>query len=374
MKRPLSFTRYLISNAKMSIAMTFALSLSVMMILIFQTITFAVSESGRIGDVTVVEHLTKVYPGNVSDMPKEVKEKLENDSTVANAIPVRMENMDYHHIFGTCNTQAFFVSPTYLSGLMEQLNFTLYQGRLPKEGAKEILLSEKLAANKGLKLGDQIGKAVNANEKLPGSYTIVGIIKGPSMLGLGFLESSEALEVEALLLIPKSDQLTNMNRMIRSISEEQVGFWDIDKANVNYEASENTLNTIFGVLSMSILFVMAFAAGNASYSHYFSRRYEFGLLQSMGYTRRQILTRVTKEIVFLNLFSLFLGFLLGFILIVIMKVTIFDPKGYPFVYLQTDGLLKATSILLCTTLFGLIPAGWLLSKVNPMIIIEKFEG
>lgn len=374
MTRPLSFKRYIISNAKMSIAMTVALSLSVMMILVFQTITFAVTESGRIGDVSVVEHLTKVYPGKFSNMPKELKEKLEYDRSVAEVIPVHIEDMDYHHIFGTCNTQVFFVSPANLDLLMEQLKFTLYQGRLPLVGAKEILLSEKLADNKGLKIGDQIGKAVNAREKLPGSYKIVGIIKGTSMLGLGFLDPSKALDVEALLMIPKPGQLTDMNRMIRSIPKDQLGFWDIDKAIVNYEASENTLNTIFGVLSMSILFVMAFAAGNASYSHYFSRRYEFGLLQSMGYTRRQILIRVTKEIVLLNLFSLFLGFLLGLFTIIIMKVTVFDPKGYPFVYLQTDGLLKATSILLCTTLFGLIPAGWLLSKVNPMIIIEKFEG
>lgn len=353
--------------------MTLAISLSVFMIIIFQTLTYTVLEGGRLGDVVVVQHLTKIYPGDLGKISELTMEKIKHSEAVERVIPMNAENMLYHHFFATANTQIFFVSDQDITYVIEKLGLKLSGGRLPEIGKNEIVIESKMLKNKNLKIGDFIGKEVDTSENLPGKYQIVGILEGSSMTGLISVEESKIAELSSALVVPKAGKLEEANEWISSIPKEELSSWTLSKALVNYHNNATTLNTIFGILSIAIIFVMSFASGNASYALYFSRRYEFGILQSIGYTRTQILFRVGREILFLNLLGFITGLVIGIGTELILNVTYFEAHGYPFLLIQPDGLIKAITIPLCTSLFGLIPAGWLLSKIDPMTVVEKFE-
>lgn len=371
--KPLAFTTYFQNNRRRSLTMTLALSLSVFMILIIQTVTYSVLEGGRLGDAAVVEQLSKIYPSDSKEIPKEVMDNIRNDPSVERVIAMNSADLAYHHFFGSSNTQVFFVPDQDITYVLDKLGLKLTEGRMPKAGTKEILMESKFAKNKNKKIGDFIGKAVDSTEKIPGKYEVVGILEGYSMIGLVSVEEDQISQLTYALVIPRSGKLEQMNQYISNIPRNYLSSWTLDKAQDNYNNNANFLNSIFGILSIAIIFVMSFASGNASYALYFSRRYEFGLLYSIGFTRGQILLRVAKEIFLLNLLGFICGIVLGIGTELILNACYFEAHGYAFLLIQPNGLIKAITIPFCTAIFGLIPAGWILSKIDPMTVVEKYE-
>lgn len=371
--KPLSFTKYYRNNMKGSLALTLALVLSVFMIIIFQMVIFGVNEPSRLGDLGVSEYMTRAYPGDKGIIDNSIIEKIKKNPALERIIPMYQQDMDYSHFFGTCNVNIYFIRYSDMDYVLKKLGLTLIKGRMPVPGRKEILLDSRIANNKNKELGDYIGKEDDPKEKMPGKYKIVGILNGGCILGLSPVDDNQTGMLRHLLIAPKDGKIDMLNMDFEGISTDKAYFWTKKKAEDNYNKTSKSLNTIFGVMSIAVVFVMSFAAGNSSYAQYFARRFEFGVLQSIGYTKASVLLRAAKEIALLN----FIGFTGGLILslgtgIVLQKV-FFEPHGYPFMLLQSGGIIKAITIPICTILFGLIPAGWLLSKIDPMTVIEKFE-
>jgi hypothetical protein len=371
--RPLSFLKYYSNNKKASLAMTLALVLSVFMIIIFQMVIYAVNEPARLGDEGIADYMTQVYPGDKGAIDKSTAEEIRKTPEIERIIPVNIQDVDYNHFFGTCNIHLCFIRNNDMRYIMKKLGLKLVEGRMPVPGKREILFDTRLVNNKNKKLGDFIGKEVDSKEKIPGKYKIVGILEGNCILGLSPINDRDLAGLNCLLLAPRDGQLEMLNAELSNISREKAHFWTKQLSDDNYNKTSKSLNTIFGVMSLAIIFVMAFASGNSSYAQYFSRRYEFGILQSIGYTRAQILLRAAKEVALLNIIGTSLGILLGFGAGIILDKVFFEPHGYPFNLMQYDGLVKALTIPICTALFGLIPAGWLLSRIDPMLVVEKFE-
>lgn len=336
-------------------------------------IIFAVNEPARLGDLKVVDQLTRVFPGDKGVIANDIITQFEKNPFTEKIIPINSYGMEYSHFFGICMINVYFMENHDMNFIMEKLNLKLIKGRMPVPGKDEILLDWKIANNKNKKLGDFIGKEVDVKEKMPGKYKIVGIINGDCIVGLSPVGDNQVSDLKYLMVTPKAHEIDKLNADFKNTPHEKAYFWKKDMSMDNYKKNSDTLNIIFGTMSIAIIFVMAFASGNSSYAQYFSRRHEFGILQSLGYTRGEILLRAAKEIVLLNLVGFMGGILLGITAGLVLNKVFFIPHGYPFRLMQPDGMIKAITIPICTALFGLIPAAWLLSKIDPMLVIEKFE-
>lgn len=371
--KPLSFIKYFNNNMKRSLVIMVALILSIFMIIIFQMVIYSVTEAGRLGDVGVSDYVTKVFPKAEGRIDESVVKDMQSNPEVEKIMLMNQQDMDYNHFFGACNIGVFSVRDVNVKYVLDKLGLKLKEGRMPIAGKNEILLDWRLVNNKNKKLGDYIGKELNQQEKLPGKYKIVGTLEGKCIIGLIPLEENKALSLNSLFIFPKYGQLKEINQEIKKVSLDKATFWSKEKADNNYNVTQKSINNLFGIMSMAIIFVMSFASGNSSYAQYFSRRHEFGILQSIGYTRGEILLRTAKEMALLNLIGLAGGIILGLITGLILDQVFFIPHGYPFILIQPDGLIEVFTIPLCTALFGLIPVGWLLSKIDPMTVIEKNE-
>ncbi|MBC8061657.1 MAG: ABC transporter permease [Clostridiaceae bacterium] len=371
--KPLSFIKYFHNNVKKSLVIMLALILSIFMIIIFQMVMFAVNEPARIADVEVSNYATKIFEGKSGKIDAGVIKQMQENEKVERFIPTSEQDMDYNHLFGTCNISVFSIRESDIKYVLEKLGLKLREGRMPVVGKNEILLDWRLANNKNKKIGNFIGKEINLQEKLTGKYKIVGILEGKSIIGVIPTWESQELSMNKLLVFPKEGQLEKINEEFSKVTAEKAYFWTKEKAEDNYTKNEKSLKDMFGIMSIAVILVMSFASGNSSYAQYFSRRNEFALLQSIGYTRGQILLRAAKEIALLNLVGLAAGVTLGFVAGLILDRTFFIPNGYPFVLMQSNGMIEALTIPLCTALFGLIPAGWLLSTIDPMTVVEKSE-
>lgn len=371
--KPLSFMKYFKSNFRKSAAITAALVLSVFLIIVFRMVTFSVTEATRLADVALFADMSSVMPGEVGKLDEGVIEQIKGMSAVDRIVPVLGRHTDYNHFFGTSDAFVFTLRNADIGYVLKKKGLKLAEGRMPKPGENEILLERKLANNKGKKLGDFIGMEVDPSEKLPGKYRIVGLLDGNCIVGFIPMDDSQASQLLNLMVYPKDGQLSEMNSELAGLPAKKVNKWTIREANDDYIGNARTLNTIFEISAFAVIFIMSFASGNSSYAQYFARRYEFGVLQSIGYTKSQILLRAAREIGFFNLFGFIGGALFSIAAGMVLEVAFFEPHGYAFRLIQPEGVLIALTVPVCTALFGLIPAGWLLSRISPMTVIEKFE-
>lgn len=353
--------------------MILSLTLSVFLIYAFKTVVFAVNEASMQGDVVSMQNMTFVLAGSSGAIAPDIVEQIKSNPDVERAFPVVSQHTQYYHFFGMAEILVSFMRGEDIPYAVQRKGLTLASGRMPEPGKNEIVLSRKLADNRGKKIGDYIGKEVDPSDSLQGKLKIVGLLDGDSLLGLSAVDESQASALPNLMVFPRDGKLESFNAWIESISSEKAQYWDKRKAGENYENSSNTLNAIFAILSLAIVIVMAFASANSSYAHYFSRRYEFGMLQSIGYTKAQILSRAAREIGVVNLAGLAGGLALSLVAGCILGKAFFDPHGYIFRLIQPDGLLAELAVPFSTALLGLIPAGWMLSRVGPMTVVEKFE-
>lgn len=370
--KPLSTKKYFINNLNKSIGMILALGLSIFLVLTSQMIFYSVVEGPRLGSA-FTDYSTVVYPGENGSLDIEFHNQLEGRAEVERILNIYESNTDYYHFFGAANIKMFYIDGNDLEYLMEKLDLKLQEGRMPVPGENEILMDSRIARNKNLKVGDYFGKDVNSREKVFGKYQVVGIIKGPCLFGVCSLESNEIPDNSELLVFPKEGKLNDLNQWLKEIPPDKAQFWTEEDAEQSYIESVDVINKISGIAFVGILFVIAFAVGNTCYSQYYSRRYEFGLLQAIGYTKSQILIKAAKEILYLNMLGFAGGVIIGVIFGLVLNQILFVPRGYPFMLLELTSLLKALIIPFSTLISGLIPTGLLLSGLEPMIVIEKFE-
>lgn len=371
--RPLSPLIYFINNKRRSLSMIVALAVSILLIMIFQIVFYTVDESARLAVSGRLDNMTVVYPGEKGVLEEDFLNDIRKNPDTDKTIPMFVMTTDYYHFFGNLNIPVYIISENNLSYAIDKLKLKLKEGRLPVTGKGEILLDERTARNKGKSIGDYVGREVDSNERMSGKYKIVGILEGDCLLGFSIGNANDLNEKNGLLLFSKEGRLEVLNGMFKGIGPEKGRIQTREYGQSVFLEDKKMTNMVTSIMVVVILFITSFAAGNLNYAQYFSRRYEFGTLQSIGYSRAQILLRAAAEIGIMNVFGFIFGIILVFIVAVLLKILVFDPKGYPFVFMQLDGLVKAMVVPACTTIFSLIPAWWTLSRVSPMEVVELYE-
>jgi ABC-type lipoprotein release transport system permease subunit len=84
------------------------------------------------------------------------------------------------------------------------------------------------------------------------------------------------------------------------------------------------LNVVIGTLVLVITFMMAMLMN----IYQSQRLVEFGLLQAIGYTKKQLLTRVLKETASLIVLGWLCGVVLAFGMLNVVKAVLMTPKSY----------------------------------------------
>ena len=371
--KPLSALRYIVNNKKRSISMILAIAVSVMLILVFQIVFYGVTESAKMTTLGRFEKLSIIGPGDKGVISDSVITELYDSPLIEEMISTQSATTDYYHFFGNLNIPVYSLNKEDLQYVLKALDMKLKEGRLPDTDKQEIIVDEMLLRNKGKKLGDYIGKEVDKGERLDGKYKIVGVVEGNCIIGFSAIGNKQEIQNSIILLYPKEGRLNELNKQLEKIAPSDAQYNSLDKASELLNKDTELTEDASTVIVIVIMVIMSFAAGNSSYAQYFSRRFEFSTLQSLGYTRLKILLRAACEILFTNM----LGFLLGLILTVLsalcLKLHIYDPNGYPFILADWVGVIKAAIVPLCTIVFSLIPAWWTLSKTDQIEAMEKYE-
>jgi ABC-type lipoprotein release transport system permease subunit len=265
--------------------------------------------------------------------------------------------------------------------VLERCGATLKEGQLLEPRTNGLLLSEEVAASLDLQVGDRIHHSINPD--LYGSVVapleVVGILESDVRLGilsLEFLNSHESYSKFAtqFLIVAQKNRDAAVGSFLRS--EIQTGRTDVQtlqqlNERVMNEYLEGLVVLVPGVVTAAIAFALVVVVVNWIA---FSRRLpEFGISHAIGLSKRWLIRRLTMETAALALLGWAMGIGLSWLILYILRVTLFAPRGHdlPIVQLSAVGLALPLPIAVCG--FTFISVRRTLSRLDPVAIVERGE-
>lgn len=261
---------------------------------------------------------------------------------------------------------------------MKREGIKLVQGRMPKDGAKEIVLNANIAKNRKVKIGDKVGNNINNFDTLPDEYEVVGLLDGRTMTSIvsanesiwpGY-ENKNDLSKCDFYIFPKQDRKSGMDNYLKGLDDKNIEALTTDSVIKDYNASRGALKVIDVIAILSII-VMVVTVGSSKYAQYLNRKEELGVLNAIGYNKNQILKKVLKEVAVENILGFGFGLLLGFIGSLFLAENLWQPCGVPGVLFTLKGFEVGIFIPLFTILFTIVPVNNVISGMDAIKIIEK---
>jgi len=251
-------------------------------------------------------------------------------------------------------------------------------GRMPLPGKPEAVISEGLARNKKVKIGDIIASPLDTGTFVPAPAKIklVGILNGPTWMAF----TSSRFTDENLPQVPRSLLVTTKNVATQRAFGD-VLFNSLDKVQVEVLSFNNLVETlrtslasmylIMHLVNGTVIFVVALMAGMLSNIYFTQRISEFAVLAAIGLRRSTLVWHAVSETAILTTLGWLLGVAVNFAVLSAMKGSVFEPRGMlidpgdPLSYLNT------LPIPVFITLFAVATISYRLSHLDPVTIIER---
>jgi putative ABC transport system permease protein len=262
-----------------------------------------------------------------------------------------------------------FISST-LPGQLESLEYV--QGQPPR-GPTEASLDEAAADEAGLELGDEIqivGRIPAQDYRLVGLTRLGGAsFGGASIAQLTLPEAQkitdkqgefDQISVAAADGVPPPVLKRRIERVMPPSVRVETGQESADRNSDEIRESLGFLQTMLLVFAFVAIFVGAFLIFNTFSITVAQRITEFGMLRTLGASRRQILRSVVVEAIAIGLIGALIGIAGGFVVALLLKA-LFQVVGadLPTTDLVMKGRTVVVSLLvgiLVTLVSSLIPA------------------
>jgi ABC-type lipoprotein release transport system permease subunit len=265
--------------------------------------------------------------------------------------------------------------------VLERCGATLKVGRLLEPQTNGLMLSEEVAASLDLQVGDRIHDSIDPD--LYGSVVapleVVGILESDVRLGivsLEFLNSHESYGKFAtqFLIVARENRDVAVDSFLRSeIQTTRTDVQTLQKLNesVRSEYLDGLVMLVPGVVVVATAFALVIVVVN--WIALSQRLPEFGISHAIGLSRRWLVRRLTMETATLALLGWAMGIGLSWLILYILRMTLFAPRGHdlPIVQLSAVGLALPLPMAVCG--FTFISVRRSLSRLDPVAIVERGE-
>src|SRR5207253_1965100 len=118
-------------------------------------------------------------------------------------------NLDINLLAGNAQFDLYGIDQPGMTQLLTLYGDRVVAGRLPRQNASEIAVSEEIARARHVSVGSKLGNNVDELDRLPDAFTVVGIIGGPTRLGvipLDYMTQHYLFErrYQGLIVIPQA--------------------------------------------------------------------------------------------------------------------------------------------------------------------------
>jgi len=259
---------------------------------------------------------------------------------------------------------------------LNRLKGTLTDGRLPTPGEPEAVISEPLARNLNLKIGDILQKPLDSDNFSPKEVKVVGIADSENWFAFSsieYLRANHFPNIDAFMAFAKTpaDQLTLDNWTEKELSGENAVVYTYRKLEEQADTMFNILYQILNVVIGTLVIVITLMMGMLINIFLSQRVQEFGLLQALGYTKRSLLNRVLLETTIFVVGGWILGLGVAYGLLNLVKLTLMDPRAFALETVDLAAYLYSVPVPIAIFTVSLVTVWVKFKKFDPVGIVER---
>lgn len=373
---PLSPWTYARRNAKKILPTVVILTFVVTLVVVILTLLSGLKDSTLLY-TREFERWTVVFPKKDTRVSKEIREKIEGNGAVERLVDSRNCFMRVKTLIGPVPYQLRAAKAAEIPYLLELAGAKLASGQLPKAGTSEVALHENLMKANGWVLGREFGMEVDDKDWMPGRFKVVGILEGPTPLGLCSAEylsnplvyTFSAKLWERLLVVAKPGKTAEMNDFLRGLPDVKV--YDRGQAIEDVSEGFDRILLILNFVSITLIVVVSIVVGMIQAIFFGERMGEFAILLAIGHKRRRLLRKVSLETAGLMGVSWAAGAGLALAVLAVFRASVLEPMGVDIPLFQPTAAAVSLSLPVVAHLFATVTVTRRLRALDPVAIIER---
>ncbi|TMC26460.1 MAG: FtsX-like permease family protein [Chloroflexi bacterium] len=287
-------------------------------------------------------------------------------------------NLDINLLAGNAQFDLYGIDQPGMTQLLTLYGDRVVAGRLPRQNASEIAVSEEIARSRHVAVGGQLGNNLDELDRLPDAFTVVGIIRGPTRLGiipLDYMTQHYLFErrYQGLIVIPQSGHEQAVHEQLqRLVGNQAFRLFDWPYIKAKIDSLIANLDSINRFLILLVTLVLSLVVGLLNNLFFRQRMNEFGLLAAVGYSRWGLIRRVALESFGVTLAAWLVGVGVAVAVLSWFNAVFMIPHGLLMNVFDWNVLaLHTLPIPLMVFLFGMGTVGWQLLRLDPISIIER---
>lgn len=385
MRNPLSPVTYFQRNPGKVLPMGFVIVLCVFLIASIATMVNSI-------DLTILtiygytRSFTYAIPQRVSlRIPDDQVKVMRNDPRIDRVFEGSVFFTNIKTVMGRFPFVVLGITADNRDYLLNRIGTGLQSGRLPAEGMPEAALSEPLAQNKHVKVGDIIAGPTDAGgiSGSPVPVRCVGILKGPTWFAVttkSFCDTTFITTPRTIIYTTKNPaDLFAVNTTMLPNQHKELGKLDPKKLNLlSYQNlvaelrdSLSSMFLIMGVVNGTVIFVISLMSGMLANIYFTQRISEFAVLSAIGYRRSQLVGRIVLETALLTTIGWAAGAIVTVVFLTIFKTAVFEPRGLIINPRDLYAYKWTIPIPFAITVFAVTTIAYRLMKLDPVTIIER---
>ncbi len=377
MNFPLSPNLYFRRNLGKTLPMAFVIVLAVTLVSSVVTIVQSI-------DLTVYtlygynRYLTGITPRNALRIDPSEIDKVRALPELGVLCPTHSYQTMVKTIFGKMVLPIFGVDPANRDLLLQRCGIRIAKGHLPGEGEAEAAISDDVARNLGIHLGDILCQPSSEDSYAPIPIRLVGILHGPVWLGLtskALVDTYSPLTFEGFLAFAptarQSDQRKLDAAVDRVVDKAKARVWKFAGLVREIRSALSNLYLILNIVVAIIVFAISFVSGLLSNIYFTQRLPEIATLSAIGYSRGFLLRRALSETALLCVFGWGLGGVFTIALLTTIRAAILTPRGLLLDPFDMRAFAFTLPLPITITLFALVTIGLRLAAFDPVSIIER---
>src|SRR6185436_9577041 len=261
--------------------------------------------------------------------------------------------------------------------LLKRVNARLKEGSLPRAGTSEVALHENIMQANGWSIGREFGIDVDEEDWMPGRFRVVGVLEGPTPIGVCSFEflnnplqyAFSAKLWERIVAVAKPGRIAELNAYLRSLKDVKV--YDKTRAVDDVVQGFDRIILVFRFISITLIVVVSFVVGLLNSIFFAQRIDEFAVLLAIGHTKRRLFRMVFGETALMMALSWALGLALGLGLFAAFRNIVLLPRGIPIPFWHAGPLLVSLALPVVAQVFAGMTVLGRLRRIDPVQIIER---
>jgi ABC-type lipoprotein release transport system permease subunit len=321
---------------------------------------------------------------------------------VARVIPVRRAHttLPLSGLTMATNSVPFeFSAPVYavregdMQALLDVYDLYIGEGELPRPRSGQIVLTRALARNRGLSVGDTLGRPVHERDSIPTELTVVGLLdsrtpglarregyhiptapRWAAFVSYEFVESHEryaAVPMHALVIPVKGYEEEVETWLEESVTSPQV---EVETFGTSYHYWHGLTQMTMPILAttesiLAVVAALALAILNTIFVT--QRRDEFGVLHAMGHSRARLVARTVRESIGVAGAAWLVGAVCCLAFVLGAQTIVYAPRGMSLDMTNVTPWLFTLPIPLTIVVASAGTIAWTLSRLDPVAVIER---